>query len=138
MASLTSSPSSSNSIQLIANRACDDGKKFAELYYEKIDKSRHTIGTLFHDSAILVWNGNNIEGKAAIVSFFESLPTIETVLLSIDAQPVTESIANQAMMSVICSGRMTFGSRTKPFTESFLLAAENNIWKVVSDNYRNY
>jgi NTF2-related export protein 1/2 len=145
MSSLMSSPpqassSSSTCSQLRISQACDDGKKFAELFYEKLDKGRHTISTLFHDSATLIWNGNHVVTKANIVPFYESLPTLETHLYSIDAQPVLEAASGQqTSIAVVCNGKMKFSNtQTKSFTESFLLTAENNVWKVLTDTYRNY
>lgn len=145
MSSLMTSPSSmasspSTTSQLRSSQACDDAKKFAELFYEKLDKGRHTISSLFHDSATLIWNGNQVTGKNNIVPFYEALPTVETQLFSIDAQPILEAAAGtQTMIAIICNGKMKFASSPiKGFTESFLLTAENNVWKVVSDTYRNY
>ena len=46
------------------------------------------IKNLYLDSANLVWNGNAISGKDAIVKFLEDLPTSTTTLSSLDSQPV--------------------------------------------------
>ncbi|XP_054164032.1 NTF2-related export protein-like [Oppia nitens] len=135
-----STGSSSTASALRITQGCDDGKKFAELFYEKLDKGRHTMGQLFHESANVLWNGNPVTGKANAVTFYESLPTVETQLFSIDAQPVLEAAAGQQIcITVVCNGKMKFASNvTRSFTESFLLTAENNVWKVLTDTYRNY
>jgi NTF2-related export protein 1/2 len=142
MASLQSQAGtpSSASHALKISQACDDGQKFAEIFYQKVDKGRHTIGNLYHESATLVWNGTRVQGKANIVAFYEKLATSETQMLSLDSQPVLEvtGLGDQTMITVITSGRMKFGTRYRLFSESFTLVAESGVWKVVADTYRNY
>ena len=142
MASLITSPSTSSATisALRLSQACDDGKKFADLFYEKLDKGRHQMSTLFHDSAVLLWNGNHLQTKANILPFYEGLPTVETNLFAIDAHPVLDAASGaQTSIAVVCNGRMKFANNNwMAFTESFLLTAENNVWKVLTDTYRNY
>lgn len=120
--------------------ACDAGRKFAELFYEKMDKSRHTMASLLHESVQLVWNGNQLLGKPAVVTFFEQLPVSETTLTAVDAHPVLDLPAfnGQPTITVIAGGRQKLGSKTKFFTETFMLTAEASVWKVVADTYRSF
>ncbi|KAI1291956.1 NTF2-related export protein 2 [Halotydeus destructor] len=133
-------PSSSARIE----QACDAGMTFAKLFYEKLDKGRTSMVGLFHENATLVWNGNNVHGKANVIAFLEKLPVTETTLSSIDAQPILDipCLGGQATITVIVGGRQKLGSgRERFFTESFMLTAEQSsggVWKVVSDNYRNF
>ena len=46
------------------------------------------IKNLYLDSANLIWNGQSISGKDAIIKFLEDLPTSKTTLSSLDSQPV--------------------------------------------------
>ncbi|RWS26261.1 NTF2-related export protein 1-like protein [Leptotrombidium deliense] len=136
-----------NSAEVKIAESCDYGKQFAEIFYEKLDKGRHSLLKLYHREATLVWNGNAVKGNGDIVVFFEKLPGSETHLLSVDAQPVEDlpQIQNQKMMSVLCSGKMKFPSASNNFmnfTESFLLVAEtdndSHVWKIISDVYRTH
>lgn len=43
---------------------------------------------LYLDKATLVWNGNNISGQDALGEFFESLPSSEFQVHTLDCQPV--------------------------------------------------
>jgi len=133
-------PTVGPSTPLEISTACDDGKSFAELFYKTVDKSRHTIAGFYHESASLVWNGNRIQGKASVVSFYEKLPACETTLQSIDAQPVLNlpALGQQPTIMVICGGRQKFGTKYKYFTECFMLTAEAGKWKIVSDTYRYF
>ena len=119
--------------------AADHGKKFAELFYEKLDKARHGIGGLYHSEGHLIWNGNSVRGKDNIVAFYEKLPITDTQLWSVDAQALRlEFTQNQPTITVVCGGRIKIGSTHRFFSESFLLTAEINVWRVVSDTYRDY
>lgn len=43
---------------------------------------------LYLDKATLVWNGNAVSGQAALGEFFESLPSSEFSIQTLDCQPV--------------------------------------------------
>lgn len=43
---------------------------------------------LYLDKATLVWNGNNVSGQDALGEFFESLPSSEFQVHTLDCQPV--------------------------------------------------
>lgn len=126
--------------ELRVAQACEDGKRFAELFYEKLDKNRSVINGLFMDEAKLVWNGHLVEGKQRIVDFYTGLPVSDTALNSVDAQAVLDlpALAGQPTINVICGGRMRLGTKSKFYTECFTLTALNNTWKIVSDTFRDY
>jgi len=137
---VASPPGPAPATPLRISSACDDAKKFAEHFYEKVDKGRHAIGSLYHEAANLVWNGNRITGKANVVAFYEKLPQSETTLQSVDAQPVIDlpALGGQPTIMVICGGKQKFGTKFHYFTECFMLTAESNVWKIVSDTYRYF
>lgn len=43
---------------------------------------------LYLDKATLVWNGNAVSGQDALAEFFESLPSSEFQVHTLDCQPV--------------------------------------------------
>lgn len=43
---------------------------------------------LYLDKATLVWNGNAVSGQEALGEFFESLPSSEFQVQTVDCQPV--------------------------------------------------
>ena len=126
--------------ELRVSQACDDGRRFAELFYDKLDKNRGAMSGLFMEEAKLVWNGNPVDGKSRILDFYVSLPVSETTLNSVDAQPLLDlpALNGQPTISVVCGGRIKLGPKFKFFTESFTLTALNNTWKIVSDSFRDY
>lgn len=124
------------------DQACQSGEEFARKFYENFDKRRHLVSNLYLPTANVSWNGNSITGKENVGKFFESLPASESVLRCIDSQPVNdEFVQGQTTILVVTSGSLTFSGRsTYPFSESFLLTAQQNeqglVWKIVSDCFR--
>ena len=141
--------------------AIKTGEQFSERYYKILDQERHKINTMYHENAVLAWNGNPVEGIGSIKSFMmEKLPKTNTFLNSLDAQPVHDSAVQGkttvlVVVSVLCtsstflrliencntyqvSGTMKFGSTApKPFQQNFMLTDQDQKWKVVTDTYRS-
>ncbi len=70
-----------------ANEAAE---KISSLYYRALDKNgRPDLPGFFTESATLLWNGNRVEGRQAIVDFIgNKLPNSHTTLQSLSAQPI--------------------------------------------------
>lgn len=120
-------------------QACITAEEFTKHYFDRIDTRRHTIGKLYLDSANLFWNGNKMTGPAEIQQFFlDKVPTTEHILTSLDAQPVLDSaVAGQTTISVqVCGGVKYLNHQNKPFQQTFLLTADNDKWKIVTDVFR--
>ena len=49
---------------------------------------RHKLAKLYMNDAQLIWNGNRIEGAAAIQKFYEELPVSLHSVRCFDSQPV--------------------------------------------------
>ena len=47
------------------------------------------MSRLYMDTAILIWNGNGIEGKDQIQNFWTELPSSDHSVITLDAQPIT-------------------------------------------------
>lgn len=93
------------------DQACRTAEEFTKLYYESLDKRRYVSCTniphfptlsdvyfsslqqlmsrLYMDTAILIWNGNGIEGKDQIQNFWTELPSSDHSVITLDAQPIT-------------------------------------------------
>ena len=66
--------------------------KNREPSYKILYQERHKINTMYHENAVLAWNGNPVEGIGNIKTFMmEKLPKSNTFLNSLDAQPVHDS-----------------------------------------------
>ncbi|TNN38105.1 NTF2-related export protein 2 [Liparis tanakae] len=99
---------------------------------------------LYLDKATLVWNGNAVSGQDALNEFFESLPSSEFQVQTLDCQPVHEQATQgQTTLLVVTGGTVKFeGNKQRFFNQNFLLTAQataNNdlpVWKIASDCFR--
>lgn len=107
---------------------------FARLFYEALDKRRHTIGSFYDDCASHTWNGNAVAGKDAIVNFWSKLPVSETRYECIDVQPLSES---STQLVVVVSGYVKFTDNLpKVFFHNCILGQTSSAWKITRDSYR--
>merc|ERR1712071_724871 len=105
------------------------GEQFSQRYYKILDQERHTIDKMYHEEAVLAWNGNPVEGRAMIKTFLmDKLPKSNTFINSLDAQPVHDmAVAGQTTILVLVAGTMKFGiSAPKPFQQSFMLTDKDS------------
>lgn len=69
-----------------------------ELYFQ-------AVRNLYMDTATLLWNGNAISNKDAILKFLEDLPTSEHTLTTLDSQPLvgmlTTEFSSQQMFTKV-------------------------------------
>lgn len=93
---------------------------------------------LYLDTATIVWNGNAVKGLDEIIKFYDTLPTTEHNLDSLDCQPLTDHISGgQMTICVKTFGKVKYDkNRSKIFHQNFLLTSVNNVWKIVSDSFR--
>ncbi|KAJ1525047.1 hypothetical protein ONE63_009892 [Megalurothrips usitatus] len=121
--------------------ACNVAEEFTKLYYESIDRMRHQLSRHYMDTALLVWNGTGSVGKDQIQKFLEALPTSQHTVASLDSQPVLEeAVSGQFTLLIQAAGSVHFGTggsgETKPFHQTFLITAQGDKWKIVSDCFR--
>lgn len=96
------------------------------------------MSRLYLDNGIMVWNGNGTTGKDNIQKYFQELPTTEHSVTVIDAQPIVdEATLNQKTILVMTSGYFKLGpNNAKPFQQTFMITAQGDKWKIVSDCFR--
>ncbi|KAK0180719.1 hypothetical protein PV327_003075 [Microctonus hyperodae] len=125
-------------LQLQIDQACNTAEAFTKLYYQSLDKKRYAISRLYLDTATLIWNGNDYHGKEQIQKFWVDLPISHHFISTLDAQPVTgAAVADQLTFLVKVSGQVKYQDKvTKPFNQTFLIAAMGEKWKIVSDCFR--
>lgn len=131
------------------DQACNTAEEFTKLYYKNMDKSRHVISKLYMDTGVLVWNGNGMTGDDRIQKFILELPASEHVLNTLDAQPIVDSsISSQQTLLIQVSGTVRFtdyqvsgtfkytDKLEKSFQQTFMITAQGDKWKIVSDCFR--
>ncbi|XP_014206401.1 NTF2-related export protein [Copidosoma floridanum] len=135
------------------DQACRAAEEFIKLYYESLDKRRYLMSKLYMDTAILVWNGNGVEGKDQIQNFWTELPISEHSVITLDAQPITgPTVASQLTFLVKVSGQVKYQDKdlkvktysdtvktykpSQTFNQNFLITVIGDKGKIVSDCFR--
>lgn len=126
------------------DQSCRYSEEFVNIYYECMDKKRRNLIRLYLDKATLVWNGNAVSGQDALGQFFESLPSSEFQVHTLDCQPVHEhATQGQTTLLVVTAGTVKFdGNKQRFFNQNFLLTAQASphsdqpVWKIASDCFR--
>lgn len=114
------------------------GQQFTKLYYESIDKKRNVMGKLYKDDAVLSWNGHGTKGNEEIVKYITELPPCDHELKCMDIHKLTtEACQNQIAYLISTSGNVRYKNMTKIyFNQNFIISAEGDKWKIVSDVFR--
>ncbi|MBN3318557.1 NXT2 protein, partial [Atractosteus spatula] len=126
------------------DQACRYSEEFVNIYYDTMDKRRRMLTKLYLEKATLVWNGNAVSGPGALGEFFESLPSSEFQVQTLDCQPVHEQATQgQTTLLVVTGGIVKFdGNKQRYFNQNFLLTAQASptndqpVWKIASDCFR--
>eukprot|EP00088_Acartia_fossae_P066367 TRINITY_DN82238_c0_g1_i1.p2 TRINITY_DN82238_c0_g1~~TRINITY_DN82238_c0_g1_i1.p2 ORF type:complete len:138 (-),score=37.91 TRINITY_DN82238_c0_g1_i1:127-540(-) len=122
------------------NMAIETAEKFCELFYNKIDKERHTIEKLYLPTATFTWNGNFLEGSDNIQRFItHQLPRTEHFLNSLDSQPLpNQAVGEQTTVLVTACGNVRYDKKAAiPFQQNFLVTEKDMKWKIAVDNFRS-
>ena len=53
------------------DEACKTAEEFVDIFYDKMDSKRQTIGKMYLETATLAWNGNKIDGNFLIIAYFK-------------------------------------------------------------------
>ncbi|KAM9623972.1 nuclear transport factor 2 isoform 3-T5 [Morphnus guianensis] len=69
------------------------GSSFVQHYYQLFDADRTQLGAIYIDASCLTWEGQQFQGKAAIVEKLSSLPfqKIQHSITAQDHQPTPDS-----------------------------------------------
>lgn len=122
-----------------ADNACETAEEFTKVYYKQVDSSRHLTSKLYLDTGLLIWNGNGLYGSDKIQKFMLDLPASVHVLKTLDAQPIAQSlVANKLTYMIQACGEVTYNNEEirKPFHQTFVIAAVDGKWKIVTDCFR--
>lgn len=84
------------------------------------------------------FNGVGNSGIEKIKQFYQELPPSEHRMHSLDAQPIMDkAVAGQLTYLIHVSGVVKYdGGDERPFQQNFVITAQGDKWKVVSDCYR--
>nr|XP_035973403.1 nuclear transport factor 2-like [Halichoerus grypus] len=110
------------------------GSSFIQHYYQLLDNDRTQLGTIYIDASCLTWEGQQFQGKAAIVEKLSSLPfqKIQHSITAQDHQPTPDScIISMAVGQLKVDEDPIMG-----FHQMFLLKNINDAWVCTNDMFR--
>lgn len=96
------------------------------------------MSRLYLDTGLLTWNGNGINGHENIQKFYIGLPSSDHTVTTLDSQPVLDiAVSGQITFLIQVSGTVKYQDRVpKSFQQSFVVTAQGDKWKIVSDCFR--
>jgi len=122
----------------LSNSANEYGSDFVHIFYKTLDTKRHELGKYYADDAKITWNGNEIDIKNR-QEFQSGLAETIHSIEDFDVHPMLNEFnkSGHYMILITVSGSVRYrGNGIKLFYQSFMLAAFESKWKIVSDNYR--
>ncbi|XP_044771881.1 nuclear transport factor 2-like [Neomonachus schauinslandi] len=110
------------------------GSSFIQHYYQLFDNDRTQLGAIYIDASCLTWEGQQFQGKTAIVEKLSSLPIqkIQHSITAQDHQPTPDScIISMAVGQLKVDEDPIMG-----FHQMFLLKNINDAWVCTNDMFR--
>ena len=110
------------------------GSSFIQHYYQLFDNDRTQLGAIYIDASCLTWEGQQFQGKAAIVEKLSSLPfqKIQHSITAQDHQPTPDS----CIISIVVGQLKADEDPIMGFHQMFLLKNINNAWVCTNDMFR--
>lgn len=110
------------------------GNGFVQHYYNLFDTSRSGLASLYNESSCLTWEGEQFQGKAAIIKKITSLPfhEIRHSITSADHQPTADS----CILSMVIGQLKADEDPVMGFHQVFLLKCVNDAWICSNDLFR--
>nr|CDS33050.1 nuclear transport factor 2 [Hymenolepis microstoma] len=110
------------------------GPAFVNAYYGKLQQNRTDVVDMYHDCALMSYEGLKIQGKQNILKHIESLSwkTIKVDVSTCDFQPVD----NGYLVFVNGKLKVDNGEKDLPFSEFFLLKRLNNAVLILHSIFR--
>ncbi|XP_068267507.1 nuclear transport factor 2 [Nyctibius grandis] len=110
------------------------GSSFVQHYYQLFDADRTQLGAIYIDASCLTWEGQQFQGKAAIVEKLSSLPfqKIQHSITAQDHQPTPDS----CILSMVVGQLKADEDPIMGFHQMFLLKNINDAWVCTNDMFR--
>ncbi|KAF7660135.1 hypothetical protein LDENG_00287470 [Lucifuga dentata] len=110
------------------------GSSFVQHYYQLFDSDRAQLGAIYIDASCLTWEGQQFQGKNAIVEKLTSLPftKIAHSITAQDHQPTPDS----CIMSMVVGQLKADDDSVMGFHQSFILKNINDAWVCTNDMFR--
>ncbi|XP_072374455.1 nuclear transport factor 2 isoform X7 [Scyliorhinus torazame] len=95
------------------------GSGFVQHYYQVFDADRSQLGSLYIDASCLSWEGQQFQGKTAIVEKIIGLPfrKIQHSITAQDHQPTPDSCILSMVVGQLQKNYVTFSIKTAGIVE---------------------
>ncbi|XP_044048822.1 nuclear transport factor 2 [Siniperca chuatsi] len=110
------------------------GSSFVQHYYQMFDSDRAQLGSIYIDASCLTWEGQQFQGKRAIVEKLTSLPftKIGHSITAQDHQPTPDC----CILSMVVGQLKADDDPIMGFHQSFILKNINDAWVCTNDMFR--
>ncbi|NWT40917.1 NTF2 factor, partial [Stercorarius parasiticus] len=110
------------------------GSSFVQHYYQLFDADRTQLGAIYIDASCLTWEGQQFQGKAAIVEKLSSLPfqKIQHSITAQDHQPTPDS----CILSMVVGQLKADDDQVLGFHQTFLLKNYQGAWVCTNEVFR--
>ncbi|XP_042196111.1 nuclear transport factor 2 isoform X2 [Callorhinchus milii] len=110
------------------------GSSFVQHYYQIFDTERSQLGLIYIDASCLTWEGQQFQGKAAIVDKINGLPfrKIQHIITAQDHQPTPDS----CILSMVVGQLKADDDQVIGFHQTFLLKCLSDAWVCTNDVFR--
>ncbi|XP_042638537.1 nuclear transport factor 2-like [Orycteropus afer afer] len=110
------------------------GTSFVHLYYHHFDADRAQLSTLYSDASRLSWEGEQLQGKAAIMGKLMNIPfhKVQRFITSQDHQPAPDN----RILSMVVGKVKVNGEPLMEFHQAFVLKNMNDKWICTNDIFR--
>ncbi|XP_060100094.1 nuclear transport factor 2-like isoform X1 [Heteronotia binoei] len=110
------------------------GTSFIQLYYQQFDTSREQLGAFYTDASCLSWEGQQFQGKTAIMEKLMRLPfqKIQHNITSQDHQPTPDN----CILSMVVGQLKVDDDPVMGFHQMFVLKNINDKWICSNDIFR--
>ncbi|XP_072374454.1 nuclear transport factor 2 isoform X6 [Scyliorhinus torazame] len=110
------------------------GSGFVQHYYQVFDADRSQLGSLYIDASCLSWEGQQFQGKTAIVEKIIGLPfrKIQHSITAQDHQPTPDS----CILSMVVGQLQADDDQVIGFQQTFLLKCLSDTWVCTNEVFR--
>ncbi|KAM4614068.1 nuclear transport factor 2 isoform 2-T2 [Discoglossus pictus] len=110
------------------------GSSFIQHYYNMFDNDRSCLSAIYIDSSCLTWEGEQFQGKTAIIEKLAMLPfqKIQHSITAQDHQPTPDS----CILSMVVGQLKADDDQILGFQQTFVLKHFNDAWVCTNEIFR--
>ncbi|CAN2389538.1 protein localization to nuclear pore [Pristimantis euphronides] len=110
------------------------GCSFVQHYYQAFDNDRTQLKAIYTDSSCLTWEGQQFQGKEAIIEKLSMLPfqKIQHSITSQDHQPTPDN----CIVSMVVGQLKADDDQVIGFHQMFVLKSVQDAWVCTNDMFR--